>query len=145
MAERGVVINMPEPLVYYRKRAGSVQFDQFWDLRQDVQRLAINRRRHAQGQAPIGREEFAAQMASAPAWERFKRRKQLRGYYYYKLGSTHLVNGRRLRGGLELMLACILDGARVRAGVLNAIRTRRPQGLTVRGARRRGARSAAGS
>jgi glycosyltransferase involved in cell wall biosynthesis len=127
MAERGVVVNMPEPLVYYRKRAGSVQFDRFWDLRRDVQRLTINRGRHAQGQAPIGREEFAAQLANAPAWERFKRRKQLRGYYYYKLGSTHVVNGRRLRGGLELLLAGVLDGARVRAGVVNTIRARVPK------------------
>jgi glycosyltransferase involved in cell wall biosynthesis len=132
MAERGVVINMPEPLVYYRKRAGSVQFDRFWDLRQDVQRLTVNQRRRAAGQAPIGREEFAAQLARAPARERFKRRKQLRGYYYYKLGSTHIVNGRRLRGGLELVLACALDGARVRAGVVNAIRARGPLSLTSR-------------
>jgi len=145
MAERGVVINMPEPLVYYRKRAGSVQFDRFWDLRQDVLRLTVNQRRRAGGQAPIGREEFAAQLACAPAWERFRRRKQLRGYYYYKLGSTHVVNGRRLRGGLELALACMLDGARVRAGVMNAIRARRPRALTSRGGRARGARSAAGS
>jgi glycosyltransferase involved in cell wall biosynthesis len=127
MAALGVVINMPERLVHYRKRAGSVQFDRFWDLRQDVQRLTVNQRRRAQGQAPIGREEFAAQLARAPAWERFKRRKQLLGYYSYKLGSTHTVNGRRLRGGLELVLACALDGARVRAGVVNAIRARRPR------------------
>jgi glycosyltransferase involved in cell wall biosynthesis len=121
MAERGVVINIPEPLVYYRKRAGSVQFDRFWELRQDVQRLTVNRRRQASGQAPIGREEFAAQLAAAPAWERFNRRRRLRGFYYYKLGSTHIVNERRIRGGLELGLAALLDPGRVRAGVMNAI------------------------
>ncbi len=144
MAERGVVLNIPEPLVHYRKRAGSVQFDRFWDLRQDVMRLTVNQRRLANGQAPIGREEFAAQLARAPARERFRRRKQLWGYYYYKLGSTHMVNGQRVRGGLELMLAGLLDTARVRSGVLSAARARRPR-VTARGVRARGARSAAGS
>jgi glycosyltransferase involved in cell wall biosynthesis len=132
MAERGVVLNIPEPLVYYRKRAGSVQFSRFWDLRQDVMRLTVNQRRLANGEPPIGRDEFAAQLAAAPARERFRRRRQLWGYYYYKLGSTHLVNGSRIRGGLELALASVLDSARVRAGVLNAVRARRPRRLAAR-------------
>jgi glycosyltransferase involved in cell wall biosynthesis len=123
MAELGVVINMPEPLVYYRKRAGSVQLDSFWDLRREVARLTVNERRRAHGEAPIGRDEYAAQLAAAPAWERFKRRRQLWGFYYYRSGATDIVNGRRLRGGLELALASIMDGARLRAGVRNAVRT----------------------
>ncbi|HXB65459.1 MAG TPA: glycosyltransferase family 2 protein [Solirubrobacteraceae bacterium] len=123
MAERGVVLNIPEPLVYYRKRAGSVQFSRFWELRQDVTRLTVNQRRRAHGQSELGREEFAAQLAAAPARERLKRRRQLWGFYYYKLGSTHMVNGSRLRGALELALAGALDPARVRAGVGNAVRS----------------------
>jgi glycosyltransferase involved in cell wall biosynthesis len=132
MAERGVVLNIPEPLVYYRKRAGSVQFSRFWDLRQDVMRLTVNQRRLANGEAPIGREEYAAQLARAPARERLRRRRQLWGFYYYKLGSTHVVNGSRIRGGLELALASVLDPARVRAGVANAVRGRRPRRLAAR-------------
>jgi glycosyltransferase involved in cell wall biosynthesis len=124
MAERGVVINMAEPLVYYRKRAGSVQLDRFWDQRQGVLRLVENQRRRATGQAPIGRDEFVAQLASAPAWKRCMRRKQALGMYYYRLGAANSVNGRRVRGGAELLLASIMDSARVRAGVLNAIRGR---------------------
>jgi glycosyltransferase involved in cell wall biosynthesis len=125
MAELGVVINLPEPLVYYRKRAGSVQLARFWDQRQGVMRLTENQRRRACGQAPVGPEEFAARLASGPVWERVRRRKQVWGMYYYRIGATDMVNGRRLRGGLELGLASILDGARLRAGVRNLLRGRR--------------------
>lgn len=124
MAERGVVINLAEPLVYYRKRAGSVQLARFWDQRQGVLRLMENQQRRASGQAPIGRDEFTARLASAPAWRRFRRRKRVLGMYYYRAGATDMVNGRRLRGCLELILASLMDGARVRAGVWNVLRTR---------------------
>lgn len=124
MAERGVVICLPEPLVYYRKRPGSAQLTTFWSQRQNAWRLMENQRRRANGQAPIGREEFAAQLASAPVWKRFKRRKRLWGLYYYRAGATDFVNGRRLRGGLELVLASVMDGRRLRSGVRSAVRTR---------------------
>jgi len=125
MAERGVVMNLPEPLVYYRKRAGSMQLDLFWDRHRNVTRLAENQRRRARGEAPIGRDEFAAQLASEPMWRRVMRRRRVWGMYYYRAGATDLVNGRRLRGGIELALACTLDSARLRRGVQGALRVRR--------------------
>lgn len=128
MADRGVVINLPEPLVYYRKRAGSVQLSRFWDQRQGVLRLAENQRRRAVGEAPVGRDEFAAQLASASAFERLRRRKRVWGMYYYRAGATNMINGRRLRGCMELVLASIMDGRRVRAGVRNAVRARLSRG-----------------
>ncbi len=124
MAERGVVVNLPEPLVFYRKRAGSVQLARFWDQRQGVLRLTENERRRASGQAPLGPEEFAAQLAAAPVWERLRRRKSVWGMYYYRIGATDIVNGRRLQGGMKLLLASVLDTARLRAGVRNALRAR---------------------
>jgi glycosyltransferase involved in cell wall biosynthesis len=124
MAERGVVINMPEPLVYYRKRAGSMQLDRFWDKEQGALRVGENQRRRVTGRAPIGPEEFAALLASAPAWVRFKRRKRALGMYYYRSGAARTVNGRRVLGGFELLLAGLLDPALVRAGVLNVLRSR---------------------
>jgi glycosyltransferase involved in cell wall biosynthesis len=124
MADLGVVINLPEPLVYYRKRAGSVQLDRFWDQRQGVLRLSENQRRRAAGQPPVSSEEFAARLASAPAMERFKRRKDGLGMYYYRSGAAHMVNGRRIRGGAELLLGSVMDWRRVRAGVRNTVRGR---------------------
>jgi glycosyltransferase involved in cell wall biosynthesis len=124
MAELGVVLNVPEPLVYYRKRAGSMQLDLFWERHQNVLRLTENQRRRAAGQLPIGKDEFAARLASAPVWRRLKRRRKDWGMYYYRAGATNMVNGRRLRGSLELLLACGMDGARLRFGVRNALRAR---------------------
>ena len=124
MGERGVVIVVSEPLVYYRKRAGSVQLDRFWDKHRGALRVVENQRRRAIGQAPIGREEFAAELASAPARERFKHRKRALGLYYFRSGAANAVNGRRVRGGAQLLLAAAMDWARLRAGVLNVLRAR---------------------
>jgi len=132
MAERGVVMNLPEPLVYYRKRAGSMQLDLFWDRHWNVTRLAENQRRRVTGRAPIGRDEFAAQLASAPALTRLRRRRRVWGMYYYRAGATDMVNGRRLRGALELGLASMLDSARLRCGAQNLIQARLSGGLRTR-------------
>jgi glycosyltransferase involved in cell wall biosynthesis len=128
MSDRGVVINVPEPLVYYRKRAGSMQLDRFFDKQQGAWRVAENQRRRLDGRDPIGPEEFAAQLAAAPAWERFKRRRQALGGYYYRMGAAHAVNGRRVRGAIELSISSVMDGARLRAGVLDVVRTRLSRG-----------------
>jgi glycosyltransferase involved in cell wall biosynthesis len=124
MAERGVAITVSEPLVYYRKRAGSMQLDNFWDKHRGTLRATENQRRRVAGQAPIGREEFEAQLAAAPVRERLRRRKRTLGMYYYRSGSANVVNGRRLRGGLQLLLAASMDWPRVRAGLRNMMRSR---------------------
>jgi hypothetical protein len=117
-------MNLPEPLVYYRKRAGSMQLDLFWDRHHNVSRLAENQRRRAAGQPALSKDEFAAQLARASALARLKRRKHVWGMYHYRAGATNMVNGRRLRGGLQLALAWCLDGTRLRHGVRNALRAR---------------------
>jgi glycosyltransferase involved in cell wall biosynthesis len=128
MAERGIVMSLPEPLVYYRKRAGSMQLDLFWDRHRNVQRLAENQRRRVNGEATLSAAEFSAQLAAAPWWSRVRRRRHAWGMFYYRAGATDMVNGRRLRGSLELALASILDTTRLRAGVGNAFRARRGGG-----------------
>jgi glycosyltransferase involved in cell wall biosynthesis len=124
MAERGVVINLPEPLVYYRKRAGSVIIARFWDLRLGVERLTENERRRAAGEAPMSRDEFAAKLAAEPAARRFRRLTYVWGMYYYRRGATDMVNGHRIRGSAELVLAFLLDPWRLLAGIRNAFRYR---------------------
>jgi len=123
MAERGVVLNLPEPLVYYRKRAGSVQLARFWDQQQGLLRLTENERRRAAGVDPIGEQEFAAALACAPRRRRLKRARQVRGMYYYRIGATDMVNGHRLRGAMRLLLASTMDAGRLRVGVTNAVRS----------------------
>lgn len=125
MAERGVAIVVTEPLVYYRKRAGSVQLNRFWDKHLGEMRIVENQRRRAVGEALIGREEFEAQLAGAPLRERFRLRRRTLGMYFYRSGAAQLVNGRRIRGGARLLLASVLDWQRLRAGALNAARARR--------------------
>ncbi len=134
MLDRGAVICLPEPLVYYRKRAGSVQIAQFWDQREGVMRLTENQRRHARGEAPVSREEFAARLAADPALKRFKRRAQLLGLYYYRAGATNVVNGHRVRGAFELALASVLDGQRLRSGVRGVLRARRSRETSIEAA-----------
>jgi GT2 family glycosyltransferase len=124
MAERGVVLNLPESLVYYRKRAGSMQLERFWDKQRGAWRVAENQRRRLRGEPPLGREEFAAQLAAAPAWERLRRRRKTLGMYCYRAGSAQIVNGQRVRGGGRLLAAAVLDTGRLRAGVLGAVRGR---------------------
>jgi glycosyltransferase involved in cell wall biosynthesis len=128
MAERGVVINLPEPLVYYRKRAGSVQLASFWNKQEGLQRLAENQRRRAAGRDPLAAADFAALLASAPVRERLRRRRLALGNYYYRMGAANAVNGRRLRGAGELLISTVMDSARVRAGVLGAVRARISRG-----------------
>ena len=125
MAERGVAIVVTEPLVYYRKRAGSVQLARFWDKQLGELRIVENQRRRAAGEALIGREEFEAQLAAAPLAQRVKRRQRALGMYFYRSGAAQMVNGRRLRGGARLLLSSALDWQRVRAGALNVLRARR--------------------
>ncbi len=125
MAERGVVMNIPEPLVYYRKRTGSMQLDLFWEQRRGVWRLAENQRRRVAGEPPLDREQYAAKLASEPAWTRLRRAMYIRGMYYYRRGATDVVNGRRARGAAELALSGLLDPARMRAGVVGVLRQRR--------------------
>jgi glycosyltransferase involved in cell wall biosynthesis len=132
MAELGVVMNLPEQLVHYRKRAGSMQLDLFWERHRNVTRLWANQRRRAQGQAPLSRDEFAAQEAGASAWIRLVRRKRVWGMFYYRAGATDMVNGRRLRGGLELALAAVLDGTRLRRGLTNLLRRNLSRGAHAR-------------
>jgi len=127
MAERGVVLNLPEPLVYYRKRAGSMQLDLFWNRYHNVLRLKENQRRRVKGEAPISSEQYAAGLASAPALSRLRHRRRAWGMYYYRRGATDMVNRHRLRGSMELALASLLDGARLRSGVRNAVQARLPR------------------
>lgn len=120
MAERGVIITVPEPLTYYRKRDGSMQIDRYWHQRDELPRLALNQQRRAAGDAPLDRQAFARLLASASTRLRFRRWRLDWGKYYYRAGAVAIVNGHRTRGLAQLALASLMDTGRVRAGLANA-------------------------
>ena len=137
----GAVVSVPEPLVYYRKRAGSMQLDLFWERYHNQLRLQRNRRRALEGLAPLSREQYAAELAERPLRERLRHRRRAWGMFYYRAGATDMINGRRLRASREMALAALLDGSRLRSGLRGAIRT----GARRLDPRRRGAPGAPSS
>jgi glycosyltransferase involved in cell wall biosynthesis len=124
MAELGVVMCVPEPLINYRKRAGSIQVAQFWEKQQSAMHLRLNLRRRAKGEPPISREQFDAQLAAEPMRRRLRRRRLWLGAYYNRVGGMNFVNGRRVTGASQLALAAIMDNSRVRHGLRRYLRTR---------------------
>lgn len=121
MASKGIVIAVPEQLVYYRKRAGSMQLDQFSAMQAGTARLAENRRRERDGLPPIDAETYASEKADVSQIARLGERRYVAGMYYYRVGSVRIVNGQRFRGAWNLLLASCLDGSRVRSGLKRTI------------------------
>jgi len=139
IAGEGAVIVVPERLVYYRKRAGSIQLARFTDQQLGTARLVENRRRERAGLPPVDAETFASQRADAPAIVRLRERRHLAGMYYYRAGAARLVNGEQLRGAWNLLLASCLDGSRVRSGLKGTIvhAARRPLAIVKVGGKPR--------
>lgn len=121
MAGEGAVIVVPERLVYYRKRIGSIQFACFTEQRAELARLVENRRRERSGLSALDREAFAAHQARASKITSLRRRLHMAGMYHYRVGAARVVNGKRLRGGIDLLLASCLDSRRVGAGLKGAL------------------------
>lgn len=140
MAGEGAVVVVSERLVYYRKRAGSMQLALFTDGQAGIARLAENRHRERAGLPPVDADAFASQRADAPTIVRLRERRYLAGMYYYRVGAARMVNGHHLRGAWNLLLASCLDGRRVRSGVKGAIvhATRSRLAIVNVGAKRRG-------
>jgi glycosyltransferase involved in cell wall biosynthesis len=125
LAERGVVVNLPEPLLLYRKRLGSLQMVQFFSQTAGLLRLEENLERRRDGRPPVDEEAYATLLAEQPWWRRARRRLRLVGMYHYREGAVALANHKRLAGGLHLMLALVFDGGRVWEGLRGARQIRR--------------------
>ena len=125
LAERGVIQAVPEPLVLYRKRAGSMQLSFFRGQQEGLAHFAGDRQRALQGLPPLGRDEWLALRAADPAWRRLRRRLRLEGLRHYRIGAVAAANGHRFAGGLHLGAAVVLDPSRVISGVRSAVATRR--------------------
>jgi glycosyltransferase involved in cell wall biosynthesis len=121
MSDVGVVLALAEPLVYYRKRSGSIQLARFADKESGVARLTENRRRAAMNLRPLSSDAFEEQLAAAPFLMRLRRRRSFLGAYHYRTGAACMVNGQRSRGAFHLLMASGLDRRRLTAGIKSAL------------------------
>lgn len=117
MADHGVVLNMPERLTCYRKRAGSIQQSMFWSQQENLRRISENQLRRASGMREIGVVEFNRQLQADPFAVRLRRRRHDMAKYYYRRGSVRVVNHEVLRGSVDLLMSGALDTRRVFNGV----------------------------
>ena len=125
LARLGPIVCVPEPLVLYRKRPGSVQVSIFRTQQEQLERLALNERRAGVGEPPLDAAAFARHLAAQPLPARVRRRLRWAGTHAYRVGAMEAVNGHRLRGGARLAGAMLLDPGRVWAGVEAAWHSRR--------------------
>jgi hypothetical protein len=121
MAELGAVVNMYVPLVYYRKRRGSMQHTLFWQQQDNLLRVSENMRRRAAGTTELTFDQFRKQLSRAPCKERLTRRRTNQGKYHYRRGSTDIVNGSWLSGATQLGLAAALEPRRTTSGIARAL------------------------
>jgi glycosyltransferase involved in cell wall biosynthesis len=117
MADHGVILNMPERLTCYRKRAGSIQQSMFWTQQENLRRISENQLRRASGAREIGVLEFSRQLQAERFAVRLRRRRHDMAKYYYRRGSVRVVNHQVLRGLADLLMSAALDMRRVFNGV----------------------------
>lgn len=125
MAELGVLVVVPEPLVRYRKRFGSLLQTEAQYKDRGRRRLARNWRRAGEGLPPLSAEEFQseldAELDAVPLSRRMRRRARAFGRRHYRVGAVCAVNGQPVRGVLHLLLAVIFARRHVSAGVGRAL------------------------
>jgi glycosyltransferase involved in cell wall biosynthesis len=120
MAELGVLVVVPEPLVRYRKRFGSMQGVAAADKDRGRRRLAANWRRAGEGLPPLSAEEFQSELDAVPLYRRVRRRARAFGRRHYRVGAVSAVNGQPVRGALHLLVAAVFARRHVSAGVRRA-------------------------
>jgi len=127
MSRLGVVVVVPAPLTYYRKRAGSIQLSSFWDQRYQLDRLSENEQRRVRGETILDWDAFCELRAD---WLVPGRRNGYLRYgrakYHYRRGTVDFVNGRRGRGAVHLLRGVLIerDLGRVRKLAIGALRHR---------------------
>ena len=122
MSDYGLVITMPEQLIHYRKRAGSMQQSLFWRQQGHLLRISENHKRRAAGVADLSAEEFHKRLAAEPVSVRLRRRRHDLAKYYYRRGSVRVVNHKVARGVGDLLISGMLDTRRVFNGVAGVAR-----------------------
>jgi len=121
MAELGAIINLEDRLVYYRKRPGSLQHLFFWEQQDNLLRISENLRRRATGAEELTLEQFRDTLRRAPRRQRLRQWRLRWGKYYYRTGSTNIVNSRVVQGAGQLALGAALDPGRAAGGARTVV------------------------
>jgi hypothetical protein len=107
-ATDGVVVNVAEPLFYYRKKRGGVSQEGFWQQQVRFDYIVEARHRRQCGLPELSAEEYQAQLHAQRWTSRARRQWYWTGAFFYRRGSVNVVNRHRLVGGWQLAAAAVL-------------------------------------
>jgi glycosyltransferase involved in cell wall biosynthesis len=120
LSDIGVVINIEQPLLFYRKHLGSLMFKNTIAQFNDMQRIKENTFRRRKGMDEISHEQFLKQIEENMTKEekklQFQRQK---GKFLYRIGGINFTNGRYISGMYYLILAMFCDRSLVLSGLKN--------------------------
>ncbi|QSO45442.1 glycosyltransferase family 2 protein [Alicyclobacillus mengziensis] len=123
LAQRGVVLSIPDRLFYYRKHLGSFQLSKTRMQLLNLIRIRENALRTKVGLQCVDYDEFVQEFFKKMAWgEKVAFRMKCRGKYLYRIGAINAANSRYVKGGLCLILAAFCDFRLVAASVKRVIR-----------------------
>lgn len=123
LAERGVVINLPEALTGYRQHTGNISTARHEVMMLNARRIEENARRRRAGLPEQSLEAFRAELAARG--ELTGLRRELRWGRCTAASRNHWHNGQRGRALLYRLLAALADPGRSLSWVLAYLRERR--------------------
>jgi len=123
LAERGVVINLPEPLTGYRQHAGNISTARYEVMMLNARRIEHNARRRRAGQPEHSLEAFRAVLQARGELARVRR--ELTWGCYTARSRIHWHNGRRGLALLYRLLPTLIDPGRSLSWLLAYLRERR--------------------
>jgi glycosyltransferase involved in cell wall biosynthesis len=107
IAERGVVMNLSEPLFYYRKHLGSFMLANTMTHEFNLLRIKENILHRRLGKSELTYEQFIElykERITSSGMRRFRRK--VRGKLFYRVGAINAANGRYFIGLFYLTVAC---------------------------------------
>ncbi|WP_034388915.1 glycosyltransferase family 2 protein [Deinococcus sp. YIM 77859] len=111
LARRGVVLNLPDRLTFYRMHGENISERRYIRMMLNAERIRVNARRHRAGQPELTYEEFYEHLGENPA-QRAALMRQLRHAMHYYIARNRWNNGHRLGGLSSFLRATLIDPRR---------------------------------